>query len=49
MERCLAVDISAVDVDFFVGEKCDRIMNVAVVDGREHNFVAHLFDLSDHF
>ena len=37
MEWGLTVNVSAVDVDFFVREKRDRIVDVAVIDCMEHD------------
>ena len=49
MKRCLAVDVLAVDVDFFVVEESDRVVHVTMIDGVEHDVLANLFDLANHF
>ena len=49
MERCLSINVLAVDVFFLIGEKRDGVVDVAMGDGVEHDFLAHLFDLTDHF
>ena len=49
VERSLPIDICAVDIDFLVREECNGVMDVAVGDAVEHNFIAHLFDFAYHF
>ena len=49
VEWGLAIDVPAVDVNFFVAQERDRIVHIPVVDGVEHYVLAHLFDFSNHF
>ena len=48
MEWGLAIDVFAVDVDLFVGEKRDCVVDVAVIYRMEHYRVAHLLDAANH-
>ena len=44
MKRCLTIDVGAIYIDFVVVEQRNHIVNVCMIDGMEHNIVAHLFD-----
>ena len=44
MKRCLTIDVGAIYIDFVVVEQRNHIVNVCMIDGMEHDIVAHLFD-----
>ena len=48
MKRRLTIDIGAVHVDFIVVEQRDDIVDVRMIDGMEHDVIAHLLDLTNH-
>ena len=49
MEGRLAIDVSAVDIDFLVVEQGNSIMDVAMIDGVEHDVPPHLLYFAYHF
>ena len=48
MKRGLTIDIGTVYVNFVVIEQRNDIVNVRMIDGMEHDVVAHFFDLANH-
>ena len=44
MKRRLTIDIGAVHVDFIIVEQRDDIVDVRMIDGMEHDVIAHLLD-----
>ena len=48
MQRCLAVDVLGVDIDFLVTEERDGIVHVTMRDGVVHDVAAHLFNRAYH-
>ena len=48
MKRGLTIDIGTVYVNFVVIKQRNDIVNVRMIDGMEHDVVAHFFDLANH-
>ena len=48
MKRGLTVDIGTVYVNFVVVKQCYDIVDICMIDGMEHDVVAHFFDLANH-
>ena len=49
MECGLAIDVGTVDVDFVVVQKCNYIVDVAMLNGMEQDVVSDLLHSPYHF
>ena len=48
MKRSLSINIGTVYVNFVVVKQCYDIVDICMIDGMEHDVVAHFFDLANH-
>ena len=48
MKRGLTIDIGTVYVNFVVIKQSNDIVNVRMINGMEHDVVAHFFDWANH-
>ena len=48
MKRGLAIDVSAINIDFIVVQESNDIVHIRMCNSMEHDVASNLFDLADH-
>ena len=48
MKRGLAIDVSAINIDFIVVQEGNDVVHIRMRNSMEHDVASNLFDLADH-
>ena len=48
MKRGLAIDISAININFIVVQKSNNVVHIRMRNGMEHDVASNLFNLANH-